>query len=401
MTLPATPPPADETGQYPHLSGFAPATAGERVSARIIESIIWGVILVMMWVVIFASVFAAASTGASDVGAGIGALLVYGLLAASVIVPLYLMLAKGTTLGGLVMGLRNVDVRTGQIAGGKTFVKYLLEGLIMSITLGLGGILLFTTLKPPLGRHWFDRQAGVMVINTKRGRAPGPMTSVPAATPHTAQPADAPGIHNVGYPGSGSVMSGASAGDVHEAALAPPQRPAPTPLSPLDSWQPAGVPPVAPVFPEPSFEVPSVPPPPPIVLDIRPPTGPAAEPSSGMPDLFANDQLDKTVARTFAVPRIRLDNGQELDIDRVTLLGRNPGQSPGFEGARLMSVSDAERSISKTHVAVGPAQDGIWVEDLNSTNGVRVNGTRLESGIRHTVPSGATVFFGDRSFVVG
>ena len=111
------------------------------------------------------------------------------------------------------------------------------------------------------------------------------------------------------------------------------------------------------------------------------------------------------LARSFTTVRIRIDNGEVLDIDTPVLLGRNPGQLPGFESARLIPVADLARSISKTHLAVGPDGAGVWVEDLNSMNGVRVTvpggaPTKAIVGQRYPVPPGGRVEFGDRSFVV-
>jgi len=48
---------------------------------------------------------------------------------------------------------------------------------------------------------------------------------------------------------------------------------------------------------------------------------------------------------------------------------------------------------SGTHARIEPRRDGVWVEDIGSTNGTYVNGTRL--GRPHKLASGDVVRIGD------
>ena len=48
---------------------------------------------------------------------------------------------------------------------------------------------------------------------------------------------------------------------------------------------------------------------------------------------------------------------------------------------------------SNTHARIEPRRDGVWVEDIGSTNGTYVNGTRL--GRPHKLVSGDVVRIGD------
>jgi hypothetical protein len=109
-----------------------------------------------------------------------------------------------------------------------------------------------------------------------------------------------------------------------------------------------------------------------------------------------------------AVPVLLLDDGQQLELARHNLLGRDPVGSKEDADARLLPVLDQTRSVSKTHLAVS-YRDGAWsVEDRHSTNGTILVGAdgvarRVRPGEPTEVPAGSWVRFGERSFriVVG
>jgi FHA domain len=64
-----------------------------------------------------------------------------------------------------------------------------------------------------------------------------------------------------------------------------------------------------------------------------------------------------------------LPEGEEHGLDSSTLtVGRDPGSG-------LSLVSDDY--VSTHHARVEPRPDGVWIEDLGSTNGTFVNGDRL------------------------
>lgn len=58
--------------------------------------------------------------------------------------------------------------------------------------------------------------------------------------------------------------------------------------------------------------------------------------------------------------------GQAVEVDKVVVVGR--------EGTDLV-LSDSE--ISRTHASLRPADEGVEIEDLDSTNGTFVNGERV------------------------
>jgi pSer/pThr/pTyr-binding forkhead associated (FHA) protein len=48
-------------------------------------------------------------------------------------------------------------------------------------------------------------------------------------------------------------------------------------------------------------------------------------------------------------------------------------------------------SVSKTHAVVGPDPDGVWVQDLRSTNGTAIT---TANGMRTAVPAGGRAVAG-------
>jgi len=78
------------------------------------------------------------------------------------------------------------------------------------------------------------------------------------------------------------------------------------------------------------------------------------------------------------------------------VVGRNPVAPEAFPDARLHSLQDTTMSVSKTHAVVGPDPDGVWVQDLRSTNGTAVT---TANGMRTAVPSGGRLLAGQGAVV--
>lgn len=103
--------------------------------------------------------------------------------------------------------------------------------------------------------------------------------------------------------------------------------------------------------------------------------------------------------------RVRFDHGETFVVDGLVLVGRRPEARAGETVARLVALSSADMSVSKTHAQVGPAPDGaVVVMDRGSTNGttlVRQGVSRqLAPGRPTTLVHGDTVIFGDRQMAV-
>lgn len=124
--------------------------------------------------------------------------------------------------------------------------------------------------------------------------------------------------------------------------------------------------------------VPPVVPPVPSPADFTPPAAPALAP---------------------AVWRLVLADGSEATVERAVIVGRNPVTFDQWPGAVLLPVADTTQSVSKTHAAFEVDDSGLWVHDLNSTNGVWVvhgeDVTEAAPGRRVRVPEGSSVELGD------
>lgn len=103
---------------------------------------------------------------------------------------------------------------------------------------------------------------------------------------------------------------------------------------------------------------------------------------------------------------LRLDDGRDIGIDDgLVLLGRNPQPRMGEEDALLIKVVDKGRTVSKSHLAIGLDQRGLFVVDRGSTNGTTVttpDGAQrpCPPGDRIALNPGSVVSFGDHRLQV-
>ncbi|MFC7625469.1 RDD family protein [Microlunatus sp. GCM10028923] len=98
--------------------------------------------------------------------------------------------------------------------------------------------------------------------------------------------------------------------------------------------------------------------------------------------------------------RASLDDGREIAVNGLVLLGRNPQARPNEDDAQLIKISDETRTVSKTHLALGVDAGGMYVMDRGSTNGSTA--TDSEGQTRPCAPgdvvqvdAGTIVSFGD------
>ena len=76
-----------------------------------------------------------------------------------------------------------------------------------------------------------------------------------------------------------------------------------------------------------------------------------------------------TTGALVALKSPALEEGERFDLDTKALtMGR---------GAPNDVRLDADEFASSHHARIDPRRDGVWVEDIGSTNGTYVNGTRL------------------------
>jgi predicted nucleic acid-binding Zn ribbon protein len=153
----------------------------------------------------------------------------------------------------------------------------------------------------------------------------------------------------------------------------------------------------------------------------EPEPGPKAEPAPKVlrkaPDPFpwgqnpgaAGADLDET--RFVSGPRaderfvLQFSTGESVTVSGAGLVGRNPASQPGEVVDQLVTVFDAGKSVSKTHLAFGQEAGRFWVSDRYSTNGSTVrqpesDPKRCEPGRRYFVARGTRVDIGEQFFVV-
>ena len=71
-----------------------------------------------------------------------------------------------------------------------------------------------------------------------------------------------------------------------------------------------------------------------------------------------------------------LDDGDEFPVDSAPLTVGRGGQND--------IAIDGDEFASARHVRFEPRRDGVWVQDLGSTNGTYVNGVRIDGARRLT-----------------
>ncbi|QYJ05595.1 RDD family protein [Nocardioides panacisoli] len=352
---------------------------------------------------------------------------------AFVIVQLALLGRSGVTLGKAVTGLRAVNVRTLAKPG---FWRVALRGLVLwGSAAAVVGPLVF--LLSPLfdpqrrGRGWHDVIGQLWLVDVRHGLHPydkkrmriarKTVTAAPApqakALPSLATATEAghegeyrpagrtsAGVLGVARPhgaqGRTRVgLTGLEQSDTPPAGTsgAAPGRPviggylssqSDRPAAPTDA-----APPTAPSS-VPSPQPPASPAPP------APEAGQASSPPPAPPAPGARRD-DGTATSPLAEFLVRLDTGDRIEIAEPLLVGRMPADR---EGARTVAIDDDSLSVSKTHLVLRPAEDGVEVVDQGSTNGTSI----VHDGKERSLPVGEagvavpgdTIRFGDRSAAV-
>ncbi|MDY6214336.1 MAG: hypothetical protein SPH79_07590 [Schaalia hyovaginalis] len=98
-----------------------------------------------------------------------------------------------------------------------------------------------------------------------------------------------------------------------------------------------------------------------------------------------------------------MDSGDRELIDSTLVLGRAP--SSDDPAARLVTIADSTRSLSRTHLRLGPTRSGVWVEDAFSANGTSARTpdgaiAELPRGQKRSVPIGTVLIMGERTLTI-
>ncbi|MDR2137652.1 MAG: FHA domain-containing protein [Synergistaceae bacterium] len=95
---------------------------------------------------------------------------------------------------------------------------------------------------------------------------------------------------------------------------------------------------------------------------------------------------EKAEKKADAAPAVltlsRLSDGRFVPVSVGSVLGRSGDAGAFFEDFR---------TVSRRHAKVDFRDESWWIEDLNSTNGTWVNGSRLDPGRSHPLKKGDTV----------
>ena len=387
MESPVPGAPSHETGLPP---GVEVGPLGKRFVAYLIDSLVPAVAGGLIGFVL---------PGSSD-----GTRLILGIVSALIslgwaVLVWFMLAVRAASPGMRVMKLQLVGFLDGRALGwGRVLLRALVLWLVSLTGIGLV-VMLVLLVMHPRKQGWHDLAVNAVVIK-ERMLAP-PKSAISAAAPaqqpmFAASPAAPVGSASGGPAayGSGPVygpQSGYGSGQSAPPLAAPPIG-APAPPGPA---QPLTPPPGIGGYPAPvpGPYSPGGPPrtadqPPPGHLAPVPPLTPAGPPATpaGPPGESGWSAV--------------LDDGRRLTIDGLVLLGRNPQPQPGEEDAQLVKLSDETRTVSKSHLAIGLDQAGLYVMDRGSTNGSTVTtlsgqSTRCRPHEAVPVEDGSIVSIGD------
>lgn len=367
---------------YP-LDGCRPALLGGRFLAYLLDAVIALVVSIPLVVGLLMALLREEIGVLPLVLIGIGTALpmAYGLLI------VWLVGAKGVTVGWKAAGLRMVRE---EIAGPLGFWRSLGRTALFGLLPPLFGL---STLWDPTRRcrGWHDRPVGAVLVDIRRGRdpfQPRPDTfERPPAEHFMPQSRIEVGAHKNLMVEPGSPWR------------SPDQAP-PAPDPGADGWAPQPAPEAPPAV----HEEPPAPP-------RRSPGTPRRGPGTPWPDRAGAraprpslDDLEQTrVTRAPARPiAIELDDGSRHCCAASVVLGRAPAAA---EDEQALPISDATRSISKTHLRVEWTKGNLYVTDLGSTNGSAVldaNGDEqdLDPHAPRIVEPGARILMGEKTIRV-
>ena len=313
------PAPARDTGLPP---GVKVGPLGQRLLAYVIDSVVPAV----------AGALAGLGRDGSPVLVVVAALvaLAWGVFCWQQLVT------RAATPGMRLLKLQLVGFFDGRPLGwGRVLVRWLVF-TALGVT-GLGLLLLIVSIfLSPRHQGWHDRAASGVVI-VERPLAPRRTTAKPTARPASAGTASTPAPATDGQDGR---------------ALAP------APVASPVAGDPAVGPELAPLAAAPADQ------------GQERAAAAADAPTGGRRTI-----LDGWVAE--------LDDGREIPVRGLVLIGRNPQPEEGETDAELVKLPDESRTVSKTHLALGVDDAGMFVVDRGSTNGSVIT----EPG-REAVPAG-------------
>ena len=317
-----------------------------------------------------------------------------GLVTILTVVQLILHGVRGVTIGKAAMGIRSVNVATFGKPGGRVVLRALVFSAAFTVVPYIGAI---PFLLSPLwdseqrGRGWLDRIGRNWLIDVRQGLDPFDTK----ALRHARRALTAPAVAEARE--LPSLATGAAMGAL---AFVPSARSSSGVVSPaLDGeaasdWQP-------PEFGAPAVDAASAQPPAPVApAPPLAPAPPAAAPTAAAPAPAAPAPVQRQTSAELV-----FSDGLTLAVNGAGLIGRNPEPRPGEVVEHLYRIDDDARQLSKTHLAFGIDEAGVWVADRGSSNGTFVTTDsgavlELEPMKKTHVAAGSIVEIGDKTFTV-
>lgn len=304
-------------------------------------------------------------------GASGAARSVLTVITVALIVGWLLLVWRMTAVGAASPGMRLVKLQLvgfydgRPIGWARAFVRGLVLGLLNLSGVGVILLVVFLLLHPRR-QGWHDLAAAAVVIKARglapvqKSRSASAAVSPPQDRSDEPQPTGVPDEERRGPVGQPSPAYG----------VVGPQTPAPD-------------------HPAPDHAAPMAP--------LAPPSGPLAPPTVSAPPVAAGVQPEPTPGPAPEAAWVaELDDGREIVIEGLVLLGRNPQPQPGEEGAQLIKLADETRTVSKSHLAIGLDSAGLFVVDRGSTNGSTVT---TPVGVSRRARAGEIVYVDEESVV--
>jgi uncharacterized RDD family membrane protein YckC len=322
---------------------LVPASAGKRLGAAVLDWLGPVAVLATTFAIGIAGITQTRRNGfiVYDTGLlvllgsiGLGVTVVY------TVVLLALEAKTGTTVGNKLMGIRSSDADGYAPGAGAVFVRGIVTGSVLLLggivsvilsALGLIGLVLFIGLplmffgvvwailvvvsnawdKNGKLRGWQDKAAKSLMFDVNAGR--NPVTTGGIQGPYSFAPMDLPPVQPVASPVPSASPTGASPAMRAQTASVAVAAPAAQPSHDPNQWRP---------------------PTPPRPASVQQQQAPVIPPSVAVIPAHPDDDVERTqmrpgAERAQAVLRIRIDDGQDVQLGGSVLLGRNPAAQAG------------------------------------------------------------------------
>lgn len=325
-----------------------------------------------------------------------GSAIFAGIVALDLVVLLWVLEGRtGLTLGNALLRVRTARDDAPFSPGiGRSFVRLLVTGMgFFAVVVGAWIVVASSAWDPRgLRRGWADRAARTVTVAVARrertaSSLAGPSRVGPSVVaPSVAPPAlaRAPEVHTIGRDDAQPSGSGLAAPHLTNA-----RGHSSSSLEHSESVSHTGV--TVAGSPDP--------------VAITPASAPAIRIAPAPGTLPAPLEDDGPKAPSQGSLLLVFDTGQRetLRMPAVANLGRKPAATD--TGDQLISVTDSEGTVSKTHLRLEHSRGRTWVTDLGSTNGsdlIEDDGevTALVQGQRTAVQDGSRVRIGNRTFTV-